>query len=83
VDLATNSEIPGVFSCTRDFCENPNASLLSEGLVIRDDAGNLWRPDIWPPYCALGKLASIKEVPVADLWAAMLAPDASTNPEPL
>lgn|GEM_PF-5553441 len=79
VDLAANSDGPGVFDCTRAVCDNPNATLLASGLVYRDTAGNLWRPDIWPAYCALGKLAGLREKPYVEVLEEVCATDAPGN----
>jgi hypothetical protein len=67
VDRAIAANEPGFYPCIHAFCENPNASVLTSGMVCRTYEGGLVRPDLWPPYCYLGKLAALPEVPYLEL----------------
>jgi hypothetical protein len=67
VDRAQATDEPGFYPCLYSSCDNPNANILTNGMVCRMPDGTLVRPDIWPSYCALGKLAALPEVPYNEL----------------
>ena len=69
VDRAEVATEPGFYPCLHAFCDNPNASVLTSGMVHRDERGELVRPDIWPTYCHLGKLAALRDEPYLELLA--------------
>ncbi|HSX16982.1 MAG TPA: hypothetical protein VLH86_02675 [Patescibacteria group bacterium] len=58
---------PGFYPCLRDDCDNPNANILSSGMVCRMGNGTLVRPDIWPEYCHEDRLAALPTAPYQKL----------------
>lgn len=59
VDRAEAASSPGFYPCLHGLCDNPNSEIMSSGIVYRRPDGSLVRPDIWPTYCVLGKLAGL------------------------
>ena len=69
MDRAEAGTEPGFYPCVHAFCDNPNANTITSGMVYRNERGELVRPDIWPSYCYLGKLAALREEPYMELIA--------------